>query len=95
MIIEKSVVDGNRYDVSADDYVAEGEITVTITLREYRGLVKTSVENKCRKDHEDWLEQYNRANAAEKRIKELEVEIGELRKKVADLCLQKVEEEQV
>lgn len=69
MIIEKTVIEGNRYNVSLDDYVAENELTVTITLSEYRDLIKTSVENKQRKEHESWLEQYNRANDAEKRVK--------------------------
>ena len=45
MIIEKTVIEGNRYDVELDNYVAEGELTVTITLSEYRQLIKTSVEN--------------------------------------------------
>lgn len=48
MTIEKTVVDGNRYDVDKNDYVAEGELTVTITLGEYRELIKKSVENKLR-----------------------------------------------
>ena len=84
MIIEKTVVEGNRYNVEQNDYVAEGELTVTITLSEYRELIKTSVENKCRKDHESWLEQYTRANDAEKRVKELETEIGNLYKRLAE-----------
>lgn len=72
MIIEKTVVENNRYDVELKDYVAEGELTVTITLNEYRQLIRESVENKVRKDHESWLEQFNRANKAEERVKDLE-----------------------
>lgn len=87
MIIEKSIVDGCRSDLEMDNFVAENELTVTITLNEYRNLVKTSVENKQRKEHENWFEQYSRANAAENRVKELEKEVADLRKKVADLCL--------
>jgi hypothetical protein len=84
MIIEKTVVENNRYNVNLDDYVSEGELTVTITLSEYRDLIKTSVENKQRKEHESWLEQYNRANDAEKRVKELETEVSNLYKRLAD-----------
>lgn len=84
MIIEKTVIEGNRYNVSLDDYVAENELTVTITLSEYRDLIKTSVENKQRKEHESWLEQYDRANDAEKRVKELETEVSNLYKRLAE-----------
>lgn len=83
MIIEKTVIEGNRYNVELNDYVSEGELTVTITLSEYRELIKTSVENTQRKEHESWLEQYSRANDAEKRVKELEAEVSNLYKKLA------------
>ena len=84
MIIEKTVVEGNRYDVNLNDYVAENELTVEITLSEYRNLIKESVENNQRKEHESWLEQYNRANDAEKRVKELETEVSNLYKRLAE-----------
>ena len=84
MIIEKTVIEGNRYNVELNDYVAEGELTVTITLSEYRELIKTSVENEQRKEHESWLEQYTRANDAEKRVKELETEVSNLYKRLAE-----------
>lgn len=84
MIIEKTVVENNRYNVDLNDYVAEGELTVTITLSEYRDLIEKSVENKQRKEHESWLEQYNRANKAEGRVKELETEVSNLYKRLAE-----------
>lgn len=84
MIIEKTVIEGNRYNVDLNDYVAENELTVTITLSEYRDLIKTSVENKQRKEYESWLEQYNRANKAENRVKELEAEVSNLYKRLAE-----------
>lgn len=91
MIIEKTVVENNRYNVNMDDYVSEGELTVTITLSEYRTLIKESVENKQRKEHESWLEECQRAhdaekrvNDAEKRVKELETEVSNLYKRLAD-----------
>lgn len=82
MIIEKTTVEGNRYDVNVKDYVAEGELTVTITLSEYRDLLKDSIENKQKAEKLDWLKQYQRANDAESRIAELEKEICDLRKKL-------------
>ena len=84
MIIEKTVIEGNRYNVDLNDYVAEGELTVTITLSEYRDLIEKSVENKQRKEHESWLDEYQRANAAEKRVKELEAEVSNLYKRLAE-----------
>ena len=83
MIIEKTVVEGNRYSIDLDDYVAENELTVTITLSEYRKLIQTAVENKQRKEHVSWLEQYSRANNAELKVKELEDEIKNLYKRIA------------
>ena len=84
MVIEKTVVENNRYNVDLNDYVAEGELTVTITLSEYRDLIEKSVENKQRKEHESWLDQYNRANKAEERVKELEAEVSNLYKRLVD-----------
>ena len=83
MIIEKTVIEGNRFNVELNDYVAEGELTVTITLSEYRDLIRTSVENKQRKEHESWLEQSQRANDAEKTVEELETEVSNLYKRLA------------
>lgn len=83
MIIEKTVVDNNRYDVNLKDYVADGELTVTITLNEYRDLLRDSIEKKLQKEKLDWLDQYNRANRAESRVKELEEEVQSLYKRLA------------
>ena len=84
MVIEKTVVENNRYNVDLNDYVAEGELKVTITLSEQRDLIEKSVENKQRKEHESWLDQYNRANKAEERVKELEAEVSNLYKRLVD-----------
>ena len=84
MIIEKTIAENGRYDIEMRDYVAENELTVTITLNEYRALIKESVENKRRKEHEDWLKEYNRANTAEAKVKELEAEVSNLYKRLAE-----------
>lgn len=93
MIIEKSVVENNRYDIDLKDYVAESELTVTITLKEYRDLIKESVENKQRKDKLDWMAQYQRANEAEKRVSELEAEVKGLYKRLAGTNVESEETE--
>lgn len=94
MIIEKTVVENNRFDINQNDYAAENELTVTITLNEYRTLISESIENKQRKEHESWLEQYTRANAAEKRVKELEEEVNNLYKRMAVMNPNETEGEQ-
>ena len=93
MIIEKTITENSRCDIDANDYVDENELTVTITLNEYRTLIRESVENKQRKEHESWLEQYSRANKAENRVKELEAEVAKLSKRLTDMCLQNEPEE--
>ena len=82
MIIEKTMAEGSRYDVELNNYADDKELVVTITLNEYRTLVRESVENKMRKDHENWFEQYNRANEAERKVKELELQCDNLMKRL-------------
>lgn len=86
MIIEKTVTEGSKYSIDLKDYVAEGELTVTITLSEYRDLLRESVENKTKKEKLDWMEQYQRANKAEAKVKELESEISNLYKRLESLA---------
>ena len=93
MIIEKTITD-NSYNINANNYVAEGELTVTITLCEYRSLIKESAESKVRKEHESWLEQYNRANRAESRVKELEDELNALYKRMSKPVEEEVGEQE-
>lgn len=83
MVIEKTIVDGSKYNVELDNFVAEGELTVTITLNEYRKLIEKSCENERRKEHEDWFKEYQRANEAEKKVEELENELNSLYKQLA------------
>lgn len=82
MIIEKTTTE-NSYNINTNNYAAEGELTVTITLGEYRSLIKESAESKVRKEHENWLEQYDRANKAESRVKELENELNTMYKRIS------------
>lgn len=78
MIIEK-VMEDNRYTSDEDLFnylnADQHELTVTITLAEYRTLLTNSVKSAIQKKELDWLSQYQRANEAEKRVKELEAEL--------------------
>ena len=88
MIIEKTVTDGNQYNINKDDYVAEGELTVTITLCEYRELIKGSAEARVMKERDRWVEEYRRANNAENRVKELEDEVNALYKRLGEATME-------
>lgn len=81
MIIEKSFEDkypeGSLYDyLNAEQH----ELTVTITLAEYRDLLlkKYKLENNTEKLN--WYEQYSRANKAEAQVKELEATLAAFRR---------------
>lgn len=78
MIIEK-VMEDNRYTSNEDLFnylnADQHELTVTITLAEYRALLTDSVQSTMQKKELDWLKQYQRANEAEERVKELEAEL--------------------
>ena len=85
MIIEKTLTENSKYDVQLDNFAAEGELTVTITLNEYRDLLRDSVKNKMHEEKLSWFEQYDRANKAEQRVKELETEVGTLYKRLSEM----------
>ena len=85
MIIEKTCED--RYNnETVFDYVNvdQHELTVTITLAEYRDLLEAKFVKQYQKEKLDWYEQYNRANKAETRNKELEKEVDSLHKRIID-----------
>jgi hypothetical protein len=54
------------------------ELTVTITLSEYRYLLEKKFEATRYKEKLDWSEQYTRANKAEQKVKELTEENNKL-----------------
>jgi hypothetical protein len=80
MIIEKTCEDKYSRD-TVFDYVNadQHELTVTITLAEYRELLEAKFEKQRQKEELKWYEQYDRANKAEQRIKELEGEVNALK----------------
>ncbi len=81
MVIEKKFEDKYESDSSVYNYLnaEQHELTVTITLHEYRDLLKAKLEGEVRREKLDWFAQYNRANEAEKRVKELEAQLEALR----------------
>lgn len=78
MVIEK-VFEDNRYTSDEDLFnylnADQHELTVTITLAEYRALLKDSIKATAQKKELDWLTQYQRANEAENRVQKLEAEL--------------------
>ena len=77
MVIEKKFEDKYESDSSVYNYLnaEQHELTVTITLHEYRDLLKAKLEGEVKKENLDWFAQYNRANEAEMRVKELETQL--------------------
>ena len=80
LVIEKTYAEGSyNRDICYDHVNTEqGELTVTITLAEYRDLLRTKFDCEQKKEKLSWLEQYQRANNAEARVKELEQKISVL-----------------
>jgi len=81
MIIEKALAEKNYGDYSADDYLnaEQNELTVTITLHEYRDLIKAKIKSEIQKEKLDWYEQYSRANKAEAEVKKLRANVEALK----------------
>lgn len=77
VILDKKM---ESYAVNTDNFIASGEITVTITLSEYRELVtKTAASDTIiQKARNDKLEKDNR-------IKELENEVRTLKDKLYEM----------
>lgn len=61
-----------------NDYTIPHELTVTITLNEYRQLLSQSAMAEVAKKNEQWLKEYNRANDLEKRLKDTEALLREI-----------------
>ena len=81
LIIEKTCEDKYANDCTLYNYrnADQHELVVTITLAEYRDLLRAKFDGEARKEKLNWFEQYNRANEAEKRVKELEAQIAAIK----------------
>lgn len=81
------VTDGYNDTISKHDFVADCELTVTITLAEYRELVETKAtcDRKIKEADDKRIEHYSKANALEKENSDLKKELYDLQKKLEDM----------
>ena len=80
MIIEKTCEDKYSRDTMFDYVNADQhELTVTITLAEYRDLIETKCKHENQAEKLKWYEEYDRRIKAEARVKELEAEVNTLK----------------
>ncbi|WP_353457599.1 hypothetical protein [Staphylococcus coagulans] len=72
--------DFDAYKQTEDNFVANQELTVTITLNEYRNLIteKAGFEQKIDKTRNQYFEERNKVDELEKEIKSLKEKIYNL-----------------
>lgn len=80
----------NRNDIS-NDFAIPGEITVTITLNEYRALVSANAisEKRISDLNSELYDAQAKANALKQEREKLVKEIAELKVKISDLLMEK------
>lgn len=78
----------DRYGFENNDFVASGEITVTITLSEYRKLVKdcATAQTRIDKAESDRYERNSENEALKKANAELKAELYEMKKANETVC---------
>lgn len=78
----------DRYGFENNDFVASGEITVTITLSEYRKLVKdcATAQTRIDKAESDRYERNSENEALKEENAELKVELYEMKKANETVC---------
>ena len=78
----------DRYGFENNDFVASGEITVTITLSEYRKLVKdcATAQTRIDKAESDRYERNSENEALKKENAELKAELYEMKKANETVC---------
>ena len=69
------------YDQKPENFVVPMELTVTITLAEYRSLVSQDAKQKADKANLDWLKEHQK-------VKELEEEIAHLKDTIARMAIE-------
>lgn len=92
VILDKKI---DKYDYKSEDFLASGELTVTITLSEYRKLVKDCATAQARIDKAE-SDRYER-NSENEKLKEennrLKAELYELKKASEMIDVSESEEE--
>lgn len=86
MEIGKKIVE-NDYHTIEEDFVAEGELTVTITLHEYRQLVRAAADAEIKIANHDRYEASVKAKNLEIEWAKLKEELDKKDKHIADLQL--------
>lgn len=91
VILDKKI---DKYDYKSEDFLASGELTVTITLSEYRKLVKdcATAQTRIDKAEADRYERNSENNQLKEENNRLKAELYEL-KKASDASDVKSEDE--
>jgi len=86
----------NSYNYESNDFQTENELTVEITLNEYRNLVKEKAisEYKIKKAEEDRYERNSENARLKEENKKLEMKVFEYRKQYGELKEEEKEEEE-
>jgi hypothetical protein len=77
----KFVKETDVFSDSANNYVIPHELTVTITLKEYRDLVKQAADAKIAEANSKWVNEYNENQKLKKEIETLHNALASLREK--------------
>lgn len=79
VILDKKI---DKYDYKSEDFLASGELTVTITLSEYRKLVKdcATAQTRIDKAESDRYERNSENNQLKEENNRLKAELYELKK---------------
>lgn len=64
-VFSKSV---HEYDDNVNNYIVPHELTVTITLREYRSLLTQAADAKVSKYNSDWCEERAKNQELQKKV---------------------------
>ena len=84
MEFSKKIV-GEDYHSDEEDFVADGELTVTITLHEYRQLVRAAADAELQIANHERYEAVTRARKLDEENNKLKVELETANKHVTDL----------
>lgn len=93
VILDKKL---DRYGCNDNDFVADKELTVTITLNEYRDLVGKNAVSSARisEAEKDKYDRNNENNTLKEKVKELERKLLEYRAEYGELKSENEESEE-
>ena len=96
--IRRTLIDeklGDNYSRSEKliNFVGESEITVTITLEEYRNLITTAVRNEYSNKELDYWKYYNENLELKKQIEQLNIRVQVLQEQICEMTMSSVTDE--